>query len=131
MRIENELKLGFKDVMIRPKRSTLKSRSQVSLEREFKFLHSDVVWLGIPIMAANMDTVGTFEMAKALAKHKLFTAIHKHYSIEEWRNFATNSSEEILKNIAVSTGTGKEDSQKVAQILSEFPANKFYLCGCC
>ena len=91
MRIENELKLGFKDVMIRPKRSTLKSRSQVSLEREFKFLHCDVVWSGIPIMAANMDTVGTFEMAKALAKHKLFTAIHKHYSIEEWRNFATNS----------------------------------------
>ena len=67
MRIENELKLGFKDVMIRPKRSTLKSRSQVTLEREFRFLHSDIVWKGIPIMAANMDTVGTFEMAKALA----------------------------------------------------------------
>ena len=82
MRIENDLKLGFKDVMIRPKRSTLKSRSQVNLEREFKFLHSDVVWKGIPIMAANMDTVGTFEMAKTLAKHNLFTAIHKHYSLE-------------------------------------------------
>jgi len=125
MRIENDLKLGFKDVMIRPKRSTLKSRSQVSLEREFTFLHSDVVWTGIPIMAANMDTVGTFEMAKALAKHKLFTAIHKHYSIDEWRDFATNSSEEVLKNIAVSTGTGKEDSQKVAQILAEFPQINF------
>jgi len=125
MRIENELKLGFKDVMIRPKRSTLKSRSQVSLEREFKFLHCDVVWSGIPIMAANMDTVGTFEMAKALAKHKLFTAIHKHYSLEEWREFATNSSEEILKNIAVSTGTGKEDSEKVKTILEEFPQINF------
>ena len=42
MRIENDLKLGFKDVMIRPKRSTLKSRSQVTLEREFTFLHSDI-----------------------------------------------------------------------------------------
>jgi GMP reductase len=125
MRIENGLKLGFKDVMIRPKRSTLKSRSQVTLEREFTFLHSDVVWKGIPIMAANMDTVGTFEMAKSLAKHHLFTAIHKHYSIEEWRDFASNSSEEILKNIAVSTGTGKEDSLKVAQILSEFPQINF------
>lgn len=125
MRIENELKLGFKDVMIRPKRSTLKSRSQVSLEREFKFLHCDVVWSGIPIMAANMDTVGTFEMAKALAKHKLFTAIHKHYSLEEWREFATNSSEEILKNIAVSTGTGKEDSEKVKTILEEFSQINF------
>ena len=67
MRIETDLKLGFKDVMIRPKRSTLNSRAQVSLEREFKFLHSTHIWTGIPIMAANMDTVGTFEMALASA----------------------------------------------------------------
>ena len=125
MRIENELKLGFKDVMIRPKRSTLKSRSEVTLEREFTFLHSDIIWKGIPIMAANMDTVGTFEMAKELAKHKLFTAVHKHYSLEEWRDFATNSSEEVLKNIAVSTGTGKDDSEKVKTILNEFPQINF------
>ncbi|WP_439132537.1 GMP reductase [Polaribacter sp.] len=125
MRIENDLKLGFKDVMIRPKRSTLKSRSQVSLEREFSFLHSDIIWKGVPIMAANMDTVGTFEMATALAKHNMFTAIHKHYSLEEWRNFATNSSQKILNNIAVSTGTGKEDSEKVKQILNEFPQINF------
>jgi len=125
MRIENDLKLGFKDVMIRPKRSTLKSRSQVSLKREFKFLHSDVVWTGIPIMAANMDTVGTFEMATALAKHDLFTAIHKHYSLDEWRDFAKKSSTSVLKNIAVSTGTGKEDSEKVKTILAEFPQINF------
>ncbi len=125
MRIENELKLGFKDVMIRPKRSTLKSRSEVTLEREFKFLHSDIIWKGIPIMAANMDTVGTFEMAKSLAKHNLFTAIHKHYSLDEWRDFASNSSLEILKNIAVSTGTGKEDFEKVKNILEEFPQINF------
>ncbi|PWG05103.1 GMP reductase [Polaribacter aquimarinus] len=125
MRIENELKLGFKDVMIRPKRSTLKSRSQVTLEREFKFLHSDLIWKGIPIMAANMDTVGTFEMAKALGKLKLFTAIHKHYSLDEWRKFASNSTDDVLNNIAVSTGTGKEDSEKVKQILSEFPQINF------
>lgn len=125
MRIENELKLGFKDVMIRPKRSTLKSRSQVSLERNFKFLHSDITWTGVPIMAANMDTVGTFEMAKELARHKMFTAIHKHYSIEEWRNFAENSPKEILNNIAISTGTGKEDSIKVKKVLEEFPQINF------
>jgi GMP reductase len=125
MRIENELKLGFKDVMIRPKRSTLKSRSQVTLEREFTFLHSDLVWKGIPIMAANMDTVGTFKMAKALAKDGLFTAIHKHYSITEWQEFAKNASEKVLKNIAVSTGIGKDDSEKVAQILNEFPQINF------
>ena len=125
MRIENELKFGFKDVMIRPKRSTLKSRSQVTLEREFRFLHSDIVWKGIPIMAANMDTVGTFEMAKALAEHGLFTAIHKHYTIKEWQEFAKKASEKVLRNIAVSTGTRIEDSKKVAQILKDFPQINF------
>ncbi len=125
MRIENELKLGFKDVMIRPKRSTLKSRSQVNLEREFKFLHSDIIWKGIPIMAANMDTVGTFEMAKALAKHNIFTAIHKHYSIKEWQDFASNTGESVLRNIAISTGTGKSDAEKVAKILNEFSQINF------
>ena len=125
MRIENDLKLGFKDVMIRPKRSTLKSRSQVTLEREFTFSHSDVVWKGIPIMAANMDTVGTFEMAKALSKHSLFTAIHKHYTLKEWINFSKNTSKKVLKNIAVSTGTSKEDSEKVKSILNEIPEINF------
>ena len=86
MRIETDIKLGFKDVMIRPKRSTLKSRVEVSLQRKFKFRHSGKEWQGVPVMAANMDTVGTFEMALALARHKAFTAIHKHYSISEWAN---------------------------------------------
>ncbi|MBL8254496.1 MAG: GMP reductase, partial [Candidatus Competibacter sp.] len=63
MHIEADLKLGFKDVLIRPKRSTLSSRTQVSLERTFKFRHTGRAWTGIPIMAANMDTVGTFAMA--------------------------------------------------------------------
>lgn len=67
MRIEEDLKLGFKDVLIRPKRSTLKSRSDVQLEREFTFKHSGQTWSGVPIIAANMDTVGTFSMAKALS----------------------------------------------------------------
>jgi len=125
MRIENELKLGFKDVMIRPKRSTLKSRSEVSLEREFTFLHSNIVWKGVPIMAANMDTVGTFEMAEALGKHNIFTAIHKHYSIDEWQQFASNASNQTLRNIAVSTGIGKTDAEKTAQILNEFPTINF------
>ena len=80
MRIEYDIKLGFKDVMFRPKRSTLKSRSQVSLERTFKFRNSEKTWTGVPIIAANMDTVGTFEMAVALAEEKIITAVHKHYT---------------------------------------------------
>ncbi len=103
MRIETELKLGFKDVMIRPKRSTLKSRSHVSLEREFNFLHSTATWTGVPIIAANMDTVGTFAMAKALAEDKLFTAIHKHYSVQEWNDFLHDLAPEMYNYIAIST----------------------------
>ena len=127
MRIEYDLKLGFKDVMIRPKRSTLKSRAQVSLQREFKFLHSTAVWKGIPIMAANMDTVGTFEMALALAEKKLFTTIHKHYSIKEWKEFCTNVPKGYEDYIAVSTGTGKQEADKLAAIIKFQPRLK-YIC---
>lgn len=125
MRIESDIKLGFKDVMIRPKRSTLKSRSQVSLEREFKFMHSSHTWSGIPIMAANMDTVGTFEMAKALSSQKLFTAIHKHYSVQHWLEFLKNASANITNYIAISTGTGTQDSKKLAELFNQTNALKF------
>jgi len=125
MRIETGLKLGFKDVMIRPKRSTLSSRAKVTLDRDFTFLHSNIKWNGIPIMAANMDTVGTFEMAKALGKQKLFTAIHKHYSLQEWAYFMQSIPENLLDYIAVSTGTGASDSVKLATIFKQYPQLKF------
>ncbi|WP_430409124.1 GMP reductase [Kordia sp.] len=125
MRIESDIKLGFKDVMIRPKRSTLKSRSEVSLERTFKFLHSSYVWKGIPIMAANMDTVGTFEMAQALASKQLFTTIHKHYSIEDWNTFMTSVPQSYIPHIAVSTGTSEKDNEKLRNIFTIHPQLKF------
>lgn len=125
MRIEYDIKLGFKDVMIRPKRSTLKSRSEVFLEREFKFLHSPITWKGVPIIAANMDTVGTFEMAKALAKNKLITALHKHYTINDWNLFLEPTQEPITDYIAVSTGISKHDSNKLATIMEQHPQLNF------
>ena len=125
MRIEYDIKLGFKDVMIRPKRSTLKSRSEVNLEREFKFLHSPITWTGIPIIAANMDTVGTFDIAKALSDKKLFTAIHKHYSFADWSLFLTNLADNIESNIAVSIGISENDSKKLKHIFSINPNLKF------
>ncbi|PHS53742.1 MAG: GMP reductase [Lutibacter sp.] len=125
MRIETDLKLGFKDVMIRPKRSTLSSRAQVNLNREFTFLHSNHTWNGVPIMAANMDTVGTFNMAKKLAEHKIFTAIHKHYSLQEWKEFMHSTNTDITNYIAVSTGTGTADSEKLAEIFKQSPQLKF------
>ena len=87
MRIEEDLKLDFKDVLIRPKRSTLTSRSEVDISREFRFRHSPNSYRGIPIIAANMDTVGTFEMATALSKHSLAVALHKHYPEAELAAF--------------------------------------------
>ena len=125
MRIEHDIKLGFKDVMIRPKRSTLKSRSQVTLERDFSFLNSTENWEGVPIMAANMDTVGTFEMALELSKQKLFTAIHKHYSINEWNTFLSEGPIGIENYIAISTGTGPEDSNKLKSVFKNNPHLKF------
>ncbi|MCW2118837.1 GMP reductase [Flavobacterium sp. 7A] len=125
MRIETDLKLGFKDVMIRPKRSTLKSRAQVSLERNFKFMHSGASWSGVPIFAANMDTVGTFEMALVLSKEQIFTAVHKHYSVDEWQAFLSALAPEYLPYIAVSTGTGKNDAKKLNDILTLNPALQF------
>ena len=125
MRIESDIKLGFKDVMIRPKRSTLNSRAQVTLEREFKFRHSPLIWNGVPVMAANMDTVGTFEMAKELAKHQLFTAIHKHYSLEDWGVFLKDAPKIIVDQIAVSTGTSKKDFDKLSDIFSKYPQLQF------
>ena len=125
MRIEYDIKLGFKDVMFRPKRSTLSSRSQVKLERTFKLMHSKSDWTGIPVMAANMDTVGTFEMALALQKHKMFTAIHKHYTLEEWNAFLQNAPGGIENFIAVSSGTSNNDYEKVCQILNNHPQLRF------
>jgi len=125
MRIETDLKLGFKDVMIRPKRSTLKSRSDVSLQRTFRFLHTQNEWTGIPIMAANMDTVGTFSMAEALAKFDLFTVLHKHYTPTDWATFLQKADDKLYQHIAISTGTSQADAEKLATIMEKHPKLHF------
>jgi GMP reductase len=125
MHIESDIKLGFKDVMLRPKRSTLSSRSEVSLIRKFKFLHSGTTWEGIPIMAANMDTVGTMEMAKVLASHQLFTAIHKHYTPAQWKTFMKDGGKSITEYIAISSGTSTADAKKLDLILKENASLRF------
>jgi GMP reductase len=127
MRIEADLKLGFKDVLIRPKRSTLSSRSQVSLERTFNFLHTNKVWSGIPVMAANMDTVGTFSMAEALTHWGLFTVVHKHYPLAEWETAINRFADRVLDHMAVSTGTTDTDCEKLDQILTRHPVLN-YIC---
>ena len=125
MRVETDLKLGFKDVLIRPKRSNLKSRSQVGLHRTFAFLHSKRQWTGVPVIAANMDTVGTFEVAEVLAGHDMLTAIHKHYSLSRWDEFLNGHDDGIYSRIMVSTGTSDDDFDKLGRILAEHPKLEF------
>jgi len=125
MRIENDIKLGFKDVLFRPKRSTLKSRSQVSLERTYKFKNSGQTWTGVPVIAANMDTVGTFEIAEKLAEYKMLTAMHKHYTVEEWTEWLAKQDDSIYNHIMVSSGTSDADFEKVKAIISQNPKLRF------
>jgi GMP reductase len=87
MQLETDVKIDFRDVLIKPKRSTLCSRNEVDLTRNFKFKNSQCDYTGIPIIAANMDTIGTFRMASALNKHNLSTAIHKHYTEDQLIEF--------------------------------------------
>ncbi|WP_298036432.1 GMP reductase [uncultured Desulfuromonas sp.] len=125
MRVETDLKLGFKDVLIRPKRSTIKSRVEVALERTFTFMHSKRQWSGVPVIAANMDTVGTFEAAEVLARHGLLTAIHKHYGLQDWAAFLNGREDGIYQRIMVSTGTSKDDFARLSKILEKHPLLEF------
>lgn len=122
MNIAEDTKLDFSDVLIRPKRSTLRSRKEVNLDREFEFVHSGWVWEGVPIMAANMDTSGTFEMHKALTKHSMITAIHKHYTLEDWKK---NLNGLAWAYLAVSIGANEQDFEKLIGIASMGPLMRF------
>jgi GMP reductase len=161
-KIQEEVKLDFKDVLIRPKRSTLKSRSQVSLERTIRMKHSGKELTCVPIIAAksvhhnthacahgvereqcvrrdsvriapalgtqppavplplacSMDTVGTFEMALGLAKFKILTAVHKHYTVDQWKAFVAAHTG-VLPFLAVSSGISEDDFKKLETILAE------------
>lgn len=117
MRIEYDVKLDFRDVLIRPKRSVLKTRADVSLEREFKFKHTQTTWHGVPVIASNMDHTGTFNMAKALSEHRLLTALDKFISLEDWRNFS-GEQPKILLSSFLSVGISESDFKKLEQIMS-------------
>jgi len=122
MRMENDIKLDFKDVLIRPKRSTLSSRKEVSLTRKYSFKYSKHDWDGVPIMGSNMDGVGTLEMAVELEKSQLFTCLVKSYDLDDFSNFNLNP-----EYFAVSTGISKNDYEKLKLILKTCPSIK-YIC---
>jgi GMP reductase len=118
MRIINEVKLDFKDVLILPKRSTLESRNQVSLERTFHFRNSNRHWTGIPIIISNMDTTGTFAMAQVMSKLKILTCIHKFYTISEWISFLSSLEPDQFNHVIVCSGIADGDFEKLDEILS-------------
>ena len=153
MRIDQDVKLDYKDVLIRPKRSTLSSRKEVQLERKFTFRNytpyvaTDVLpegypagpyveehYRGVPIMASNMDGVGTFEMADTLAKQNIFTCLVKTYSLEELIEFfdidyfGKPFQVERSKYTAMSIGTGKDDFAKLSAVIGAVGDLLKYVC---
>ena len=134
MRIEEDVKLDYKDVLIRPKRSTLKSRSQVSLGRKTNFRNynpdydlNEYHYQGIPIMASNMDGVGTFEMADKLAEGEIFTCLVKTYSADELIEYF-NGPVERTECVAMSIGTSDSDYNKLHQVKKESDNKLKYVC---
>ena len=131
MRLEEDIKLDYKDVLIRPKRSTLKSRSQVRLARKFEYRnykHDEKPhYIGIPIMASNMDGVGTFEMADKLAEGEMFTCLVKTYSAEELIDYFLGPWERT-ESVAMSIGTGDSDYNKLFQVSKEVGHRLKYVC---
>lgn len=120
MRFDEGIKLDFKDVLIRPKRSTLRSRADVDLTRNFTFKHAQTQWQGVPIIAANMDHTGTFAMAKVLTEYKLLTAISKFVSLADWADVIKHNAA-VAAHCFVSSGVTDEDFATVqATVHSEY-----------
>ena len=129
MRLDNEVKLDYKDVLLKPKRSTLSSRRDVEMTRSFTFRNSGETYECCPIIASNMDGVGTFSMAKVIQEYKMLTTITKTTTIEQWRKAVGEGIK--LKYLSVCTGTGKlwddnaEDYTTMQKVLKSFPDVKF------
>ena len=131
MRIIDEVKLDYSSVLMVPKRSTLPSRGDVDLTRVHEFKHSKIKYRGTPIIASNMDGVGTFTMAMALQKTNMFTAIKKHYTEEDWDEAIEAGLN--LDHIAICTGSNAiydsnaADYKTVKNILAKH-AGVNYIC---
>ena len=141
MRLEEDVKLDYKDVLIRPKRSTLGSRKEVDLHRGFTWRNwkpealsmesirpEDRHWRGIPIMAANMDGVGTFEIADKLAEGKLFTCLKKTYTVNELVNYFDSSYTERTDYVAMSIGITDSDHAKFRHVYEQVDNRLKYVC---
>ena len=129
MRINYDAKLNFEDVLLQPKRSTLSSRKDVDMTRNFTFRNSGKQMNFLPVFASNMDGVGTFSMAKVLQEYKMMTVITKSTTLEQWRTAVGNGVR--LQSVSVCTGTNKMwdpeavDYKNMQEGLKAFPDIKF------
>ena len=125
MRINYDAKLNFEDVLLQPKRSTLSSRKDVDMTRNFTFRNSGKQMNFLPIFASNMDGVGTFSMAKVLQEYKMMTVITKTTTPEQWKEAVGSGVR--LQSVSVCTGTNKvfddnaEDYRNMQQVLKMYP----------
>ena len=116
MKIETTPQLDFHNVLIRPKRTTISSRSQVNLEREFLFPHSTLKWKGVPIIAANMDTTGTFEVYDELVKHKMITCFNKFYNLQNYQDKISKTGLDP-NYFMISTGINEQNFSNLCDIV--------------
>ena len=121
MLICDDIKLDYSNVLIRPKRSTITSRFDVYMKRTYKFVHSKNEWTGIPIMASNMDTVGTPEMYQSLKNYNMLTCFHKFMDIN---NYPPNER----NRYAISIGIRDEDYDKLKKLYESYPERCNIVC---
>ena len=126
-----EQKLGFKNVLIKPCLSSIVSRKDVCVDVEYNFKWSNKSWKGVPIIAANMDTTGTIEMAKVLNHNNILTCLHKFYSYDDWHNIKDDINDYYSITI------GSDNFEHLSIVLSSLPhiniitidvANGYRLC---
>jgi len=116
MIIEEDIKLDYSDVLIRPKRSTLTSRTEVDLDREYTFYHSNQKWKGIPIMSSNMDAVGTFRMHNVLRDYKMITCIARHKN-KDGRSW---NEAESKQSLCVMSGVSQTELSEIIGVYTTF-----------
>lgn len=120
-KFRGDIVLEFDDVMIIPRASSVNSRSEVNLEREFTFANGKK-WTGVPIIAANMDTTGTFEVYNVLSKYKMLTAMNKFYTVDDYMKFQ-KSNELNPDYFMVSTGITDANFENLKSILEKVHCN--------
>ena len=125
MHLDTEIKLNYDDVLLKPKRSTLSSRKNVDMTRTFTFRNSKESYTCCPIVASNMDGVGTFSMAKVLQDYKMMTVITKSTTPEQWKQAVGDGIK--LKYLSVCTGAKRntKDNDTMHNVLKNYPDVKF------